>query len=93
MNERNFEKLQVVDFDFDQDWVPKRAKKLRPHIYKDGLEYCCVFGPDPQVGIFGCGNDAEAAIMEWEDDLNERITRLTGDDNAAHIAVQRMGDK
>lgn len=92
MNDRDFANLETVPFDFDQEWVPERAKKLRPRLYKDGLAYCCVFGPDPQVGIYGCGDSPEEAIMDWADDLDQRIIGITGEDNAAHIAVKQLGN-
>ncbi|MFI5453410.1 hypothetical protein ACHMWN_14785 [Pedobacter sp. UC225_61] len=90
MNNRDFDSFEKVEFNFDQEWVPKKAQKLRPHLYKDGFAYCCVFGPDPQVGIYGCGDSPEEAIMDWADDLDQRIAALTGEDNAAHIAIEHL---
>jgi len=90
MNDKDFDNLELIEFDFDQQWVPKRAQKLRPRLYRDGYAYCCVFGPDLQVGIYGCGDSPEEAIMEWTDDLDQRIKGLTGDDNAAHLALEHL---
>lgn len=91
MNRESFEKLEPVEIDFSADWVPEKAKKLEPQVYKDADSYCCIFGPDPVVGIFGSGDTPEEAVMNWKKNLLERIDRLTESDDAAHHAIKHLG--
>ena len=44
----------------------------------------------PAGGAYGCGDSPEEAIMDWADDLDQRIQGLTGDDNAAHLALEHL---
>lgn len=86
---------QPVTIDFNQEWVPEKAKKLKPLVYKntdpDGNVYCCLFGPDPEVGIYGCGDTPENAVLDWNKDLQERIEKLIEGDDAAHHAIKHLG--
>jgi hypothetical protein len=91
MDREAFEKLQPIAIDFSGDWAPEKAKKLKPEVFKDGDSYCCLFGPDPIVGIFGCGNTPEEAVLDWDKDLHKRIERLTEGDDAAHHAIKHLG--
>ena len=91
MNRESLEKLEAVEVDFSADWVPEKAKILKPQVYKDGDSYCCIFGPDPVVGIFGSGQTPQEAVMNWKKDLLERIDRHTEHDDAAHHAIKHLG--
>jgi hypothetical protein len=91
MDKETYDSLEPVSVDFNQDWVPAKAKKLKPQVFKDGDSYCCLFGPDPEVGIYGCGDTPENAILDWEKDLEKRMERLTEGDDAAHHAVKHLG--
>jgi hypothetical protein len=91
MDRETYEKLQPVAIDFQQEWVPAKAKKLRPQVFLDGDSYCCIFGPDPVVGIFGCGQTPQQAVLDWENDLKQRMEKLTEGDDAAHHAIHHLG--
>jgi hypothetical protein len=91
MDKNTYEQLEPVEFNFEQSWVPDKARKLKPAVYKNGDQYCCIFGPDPEVGIYGCGNSPEEAIIDWERDLEKRIERLTEGDDATHHAIKHLG--
>ncbi|SMC87650.1 hypothetical protein [Pedobacter africanus] len=85
---------QAIAIDFEQEWVPEKAKKLKPLIYKnsdpEGDAYCCLFGPDPEVGIYGCGNTPENAVLDWDKDLQDRMEKLTEGDDAAQHAIKHL---
>lgn len=91
MDREIYERLEPIEVDFDQEWVPKNAKKLKPEVYKDGDSYHCLFGPDPEVGIHGCGDTLENALLDWEKDLEKRMVKITEGDDAAHHAVKHLG--
>lgn len=91
MDKEAHQRLEPVIISFEQNWVPQKAQKLQPQVYKDGDLFCCLFGPDPETGIFGCGNTPEAAVLDWEKELEKRIARLTEGDEAAHHAFKHLG--
>ena len=41
-------------------------RKENPVIYNDGDAYCCVSGPNPVEGVFGCGHSPADALKDWE---------------------------
>jgi hypothetical protein len=86
----NIDELVSVPFDFDTNEISEKTKKLKPQVFKDLDTYCAIYGPDPVVGIFGCGDTPLAAIKDWEKDLEERIERLTEGDHAAVHAKANM---
>jgi len=91
MDKETYDRLEPVKVDFDQEGIPKKAKKLQPQVFKDGDSYCCLFGPDPEVGIYGCGDTPQAALIDWEKDLEKRMARITEGDDAAHHAIKHLG--
>lgn len=84
----NMEALEPISFDFGQTGLSDKTKKLKPQVYRDGDAFCCIYGPDPVVGIFGSGETPLQAVKDWETDLEHRIERLTEGDHAAHHARQ-----
>ena len=38
---------------------------LKPKLYKDGNQWCCLYGDDLQVGITGFGDTPHKAILDW----------------------------
>ena len=49
---------------------------LRPDIYKDGDEWCCLYGPDLQIGVVGFGKTPDEAARKFD----EAWVRGTGDE-------------
>lgn len=73
MEQMNIEESMKVDIDFSEEVLPKSARTLQPLVWKDGESYCCVLGPDPSVGVFGCGDTALLAIVDWDVHLTNRL--------------------
>jgi len=38
---------------------------LKPKLYKDGNQWCCLYGKDIQVGLAGFGDTPYKAILNW----------------------------
>jgi hypothetical protein len=53
---------------------------LQAVVFKEGDAFCCLLGPDPQAGIFGCGNTAYEAVTDWEQHLHDRLAGGNPDD-------------
>lgn len=91
MDKDKYQRAEPLTINFNEEWVPTKAKKLQPQVYKDGDTFCALFGPDPETGIYGRGDTPEMALLDWEKDLEKRIERLTDGDDAAHHAVKHLG--
>ena len=88
----NLAGLYEIEIDYSDLGYPAKARKLRPHVFQNGEVYYCVYGPDPQVGIFGCGDTPLEAIEDWENDLQIRIEKITdGNDHIASEAIDKIG--
>jgi len=44
----------------------KRFSMLNPKIYKDGNQWCVLYGENIQDGIAGFGNTPHEAVIDWE---------------------------
>lgn len=73
MKQMNMQGFEVIKIDYDRMDLPGAVRYFKPIIYKDGTNYCCLMGPDPQQGVFGCGDSPQDAVKDWMDDLEERL--------------------
>lgn len=78
--------LEKVEIDYGDCCLPHTFRTIKPDVFKDGDSYCCIFGPDPQEGIFGCGDTPDQAILDWHQHLQERIHEKHIPDEVAHQA-------
>ena len=83
-----------VNIDFEDQNLPEAVRTLRPILFKDGDSFCCLLGPDPQEGVFGCGSTKEAALIDWEANMRKRIAyHKAGDEVAQFIEDNRNASK
>ena len=80
-----------VAIDLDDKDVPESAKTFQPVLFKDGNSFCCVLGPDPEEGVFGCGQTPVEALKDWDKNLQERKTVTDKNDEVA-LFIQRVID-
>jgi hypothetical protein len=80
MEQMNVEDSMKINIDFSEKVLPKSAKKLQPLVWKDGDSFCCLLGPDPEQGVYGCGDTALLAIDDWDTHLTSRLAEATEDD-------------
>jgi len=73
MEQMNVGDEQKISFDFSRFRLPQYVGEFRPLLYKQGDRFCAVLGPDPQSGIFGCGDTPEDALINWNDELRENL--------------------
>ena len=72
-----------VNIDFADNKIPESVKTLQPLLFKDGDSYCCVLGPDPQEGVFGCGKTPIEALKDWDKSLKQRMKVKDKNDEVA----------
>ena len=83
--------LEVVEVNYDSPELPEGVRKLHPVLYKDGGSFCCLLGPDPTEGIFGCGATQEEAIADWERHMKNRAIDHPYGDKVAEEVIRRLG--
>lgn len=76
-----------VPLNYDAKGLSREIKELQPVVFREGDSYCCLLGPDPQIGIFGCGSTPKKAIADWERSLEKRIEKPIGDDYVAQFVL------
>jgi len=84
-----------VDIDFSDKQLPDSVETFQPVLFKDGDSYCCVLGPDPQEGVFGCGPTPLDALKDWDKNLQERKKVTDKNDEVAayiHRVINPDGD-
>jgi hypothetical protein len=80
-----------VEIDFDQPNIPLAVKILEPVVFKEGDAYCCLLGPDPQEGIFGCGKSSDEAVQDWNKHFQEMVDGNNTQNETLQYAVDKMG--
>ena len=90
MMQMNIDPELVVDFDFTKPEVNRTLKNLQPVVYKDGDQYNCLLGPDLEQGILGRGATPDAAILQWEANLQERIQDPDENDEVAEFVIDSL---
>lgn len=73
MEELKVKATQKISFDFSRFRLPQYVAEFKPLLYREGDQYCALFGPDIEAGIFGCGNTPEDALIDWNDHLREKL--------------------
>jgi hypothetical protein len=90
MHQMTVDPAMKVNLDLLGD-VPETAKALQPVLFVEGDAYCCVLGPDPQEGVFGCGPTPEAALLDWDSHLQERRETSGVHDAVAQYIEDSLG--
>ena len=75
----NVDDSMKVNVDFTAAELPSSAKRLQPLVWKEGDSFCCVLGPDPVEGVFGCGDTPELALSDWDGHLAQHLATSTDD--------------
>ncbi len=88
MEQMKIPKEMVVSY--EASFLPKRARILHPIIFHDGNAFCCLLGPDPESGIFGCGGTKEDAVKDWDHQLRLRIDNFDGSDETTLFAINSL---
>ena len=80
-----------VAIDLDDKDIPESAKTFQPVLFKDGNSFCCVLGPDPEEGVFGCGQTPVEALKDWDKNLQQRM-KVTEKNDEVALYIQRVID-
>lgn len=80
MQQMTVSEALLIKIDYDSVDLPAEVQEFRPTVYRDGELYCCLLGPDPELGIFGNGMTVREAVNNWVQDFNERLASPLADD-------------
>jgi hypothetical protein len=75
MKQPSVDHSAIVNIDYEARDIPSAAKEFKPVVFHDGDAFCCMLGPDPQAGIFGCGRTPEEAVRDWDLHFGERLAK------------------
>jgi hypothetical protein len=71
MEQMKIPEEMMIDYDYKH--ADKIVRVLHPAVWKEGDSYCCLLGPDPTTGIFGCGDTPEDATDNWQENLKQAM--------------------
>ena len=81
--------LEVIPVDFNSEDLPVSVRQTHPLIYKDGNAVCCILGPDPQRGVFGCGPTVNAAVADFDKHFQYLLDHPVAGDSVSEFIRQR----
>ena len=81
--------LKVIPIDFDANTIPASVRETHPLVYEDGDAVCCLLGPNPQDGIFGCGETIDAALADFDVHFQELLQHPKEGDPVSEFIRQR----
>lgn len=57
----------------NQSIIYNRFAILKPKLFKDGTQWCVLYGEDIVTGIAGFGNTPDKAITDWDRQWHKEI--------------------
>ena len=85
----NTDGLTIVRIDYNAPGTPESVKNTRPVLYVNGDGFCCLLGPDPAAGIYGCGKTEGQAMAEFDRLFQERFEKPVKGDPVSDFIQQR----
>ncbi|WP_205512819.1 hypothetical protein [Longitalea arenae] len=76
MQQMHVPEEDIITIDFDAGDIPASVREFRPMVFREADRFCCILGPDPEIGIFGSGTSIEEALRDWDNDFKRRIQNL-----------------
>jgi hypothetical protein len=81
--------LDVVHLNYADNNLPESVQQTHPLVYIDGDAYCCILGPDPERGVFGCGRSVKEALDDFDRHYAERLAQPVQGDPVSEFIQQR----
>lgn len=69
------------------------AAVLKPVVFREGDSFCCIIGPDPVEGVFGCGDTPAEAVADWDETLQLRLREASPDDPLVKYVKQVLANQ
>jgi hypothetical protein len=86
MEQMQIDQAAIIPIDYEHGDLPATVRQFKPVVFQEGNAFCCILGPDPQSGIFGCGDSKEEAIRDWNNHFLDEIDNPTeGNETTRYI--------
>ena len=86
MEQMNVEEHKKILMDYEDPSLAKFVRQLRPLVYREGENYCCILGPSPELGVFACSDTLEETLRQWTEALKQRASAAgSGDEVKQYI--------
>ncbi len=82
--------VNVIPINYNDPFIPDSLQRFNPTLYKQGDFFCCILGPNPQQGIFGCGHSPDAAINAWNVHFLEQLSHPTADNEVMQYVLDHI---
>jgi hypothetical protein len=79
-----------IDLNYDDPNLPAAVHQFKPVLFREGESFCMLLGPDPQEGIFGCGDSVDVAISDWDRHFNEEIDNPTEGNETTRFILDNL---
>jgi hypothetical protein len=76
MQQMHLNEEDIITIDYEAGDIPASVKEFRPAVFREADRFCCILGPDPEIGVFGSGTSIEEALRDWDEDFKRRIQGL-----------------
>jgi hypothetical protein len=90
MKQMDINENAKIYLNYNDPFLPETVRIFRPVVFKEGDSYCVLLGPDPQEGIFGCGNSAEKAVIDWEHHLFDELNNHGGESETIQFVKRKL---
>ena len=90
MDEFNLNRFEGIKIDYTRKELPASVQLFKPSVFRDGKAYCCLLGPDPQVGIFGCGYSPLQAMADWDEQFNAELAQHSESEGIIQYIKKRI---
>lgn len=83
-------KEAIVDINYGDTQLPSFVQQFKPTVFREGNAFCVLLGPDPQAGIFGCGDTLESALKDWDNHLSDEIGNPTAGNETTRYILDNL---
>ncbi len=86
MEQMKVPETAIVEINYDDQSLPLYLQQFKPTVFREGNAFCVILGPDPQAGVFGCGDTVQEAIKDWDNHMSDEISNPTeGNETTRYI--------
>jgi len=90
MIQMKIDPADIIPINYNDPFIPDALQRFNPTLYKQGNSFCCILGPAPDTGIFGCGETPDAAISAWNTKFLEQLAHPTADSEVIQYILDHI---
>lgn len=90
MDQMKVDEKAKIALNYEDPDLPGSVSQFKPILFKEGDSYCVLLGPDPQEGVFGCGDSPEAAMKDWVKHFNDEIDNPTEGNETTRFILDNL---